>query len=50
MSYALSAVPACDSDEMNVGQSVLSHMIMANMLSVLRKSVLVWERSLGGEA
>ena len=32
MSYALSAVPACD--EMNVGQSVLSHVIMANILSV----------------
>ena len=32
MSYALSAVPACD--EMNVGQSVLSHMMMANMLSI----------------
>ena len=33
MSYALSAVPACD--EMNVGQSVLSlYVIMANILSV----------------
>ena len=33
MSYALSAVPACD--EMNVGQSFLSlYVIMANILSV----------------